>query len=75
MDHKTLYEFERRLIPLRSIAGSNEALAKYQSTLPAMMPTQMQLISQGFDAGHAAAIAVVRDILRQLRRAASHSSE
>lgn len=66
--HGTLTEFERRLIPLRTLAGQAEAREHYaKEELPAGIDNELPLILQGYDAGYTAAMNRVRSLLNDLQ--------
>lgn len=75
---EALRRFEAGLLPVRTIAGNNEAWERYRSQWLPQDPDSRgkqaltQVIHQGFDAGYDAAMAEVRRILATVQSAALH---
>lgn len=69
---EALTEFERKLLPVRGIAGANAAWDTYRAeTLPAGLdPTRETALRQGFDAGYASAMAATRRALTEAQNSA-----
>jgi hypothetical protein len=81
-DGKTLHEFERRLVPVRSTAGCDESWHKYEDDmLPSLKgapPREFNSraeMRQGFDAGYDAAMNRVRGLLATLQTESLRETE
>lgn len=65
---EALRVFERKLIPARTIAGTNQALERYMGDeLPPMSGRDSVLVEQSFHAGYDAAMAQTRRILAEVQ--------
>jgi hypothetical protein len=73
---EALRVFERRLIPLRTTAGSEERFHQWAAaTLPESMDERAQApVHQGWDAGYSAAMDAVRQLLAQCQTEALRNS-
>ena len=69
---EALREFERQLIPVRSIAAEEEAWRAYRAEiLPAdLEPRLVACVDQGYGAGYSAAMEAVRQVLTRVQNKA-----